>query len=434
MLGAALFFVFFALVFLNVPIAVALGLSSLIGLHLARFSFSMFPSIIYTAIGKFALLAIPFFILAGIIMEYAGISRRLIRFASVCVGHMKGGLISVVVIVACFFAAISGSGPATVAALGSVLIPAMAKAGYNKAMSTALISASGAIGIIIPPSIAFVVYASIADVSVGALFSGGVIPGVIVGFAYILAAMFMSRNDESVQRTPRASVREKWLAFKDAFWGLMTPVIILGGIYGGIFTPTEAAGVAVVYGLIVGIFIYREIKIRELWRLLVDAAISSGVVMFIVAGASVFAWLLTTTHIASNISNAILGFGINKTFMLLLINVIFLIAGCFLDANSAFYILIPIMMPIVRTFNIDPVHFGVFVTVNMAIGLVTPPVGINLYVGCDIAQISVGDVCKKIIPFVVAGVAALLLITFIPELTLFLPRVLGAGAGRAVGP
>ncbi|MDR1978880.1 MAG: TRAP transporter large permease [Synergistaceae bacterium] len=424
MLGVLLFAIFFALVFLNIPIAVALGLSSLIGLHMADFSFLMFPSIIYTSIGKFALLAIPFFILAGIIMEYAGISQRLIRFASVCVGHMEGGLISVVVVVSCFFAAISGSGPATVAALGSILIPAMAEAGYDKAMATSLMSAAGAIGIVIPPSIAFVVYASISDVSIGALFSGGVIPGVLLGLAYIGAAMYSSRNDKNIVRQPKASAKEKWLAFKDAFWGLMTPVIILGGIYGGIFTPTEAAGVAVVYGLFVGVFVYREIKFRDLWRLFVDAAVSSGIVMFIVAGASVFAWLLTTTHIAGDISSALLGFGINKTMMLLMINVIFLIAGCFLDANSAFYILIPIMMPIVAAFHIDPVHFGVFVTVNMAIGLITPPVGINLYVGCNIAQISVVDVCKKIAPFVIAGILALLLITFVPWLSLFLPQYL----------
>ena len=424
MFGVTLFAVFFALVFLNIPIAVALGLSSLTGLYMADFSFAMFPSIIYTAIGRFALLAIPFFILAGTIMEYAGISRRLIRFAYVCVGHRKGGLISVVVVVSCFFAAISGSGPATVAALGGVLIPAMAEAGYDKAMATALISASGGMGIIIPPSIAFVVYASIADVSVGALFSGGFIPGLIVGFAYYLSAMYMARNDTGITRFEKASMKERWLAFKDTFWGLMTPVIILGGIYGGIYTPTEAAGVAVVYGLFVGLFIYKEIKIGDLWKLCVDAAISSGVVMFIVAGASTFAWLLTTTHVASNISSAIMGFGADKVTMLLLINVIFLITGLFLDANSAFYILIPIMMPVITAFKIDPVHFGVFVTVNMAIGLITPPVAINLFVGCNIAQLSMTDVYKKSVPFVVAGVIALLVITFIPEITLFIPRFL----------
>ncbi|RRD63262.1 TRAP transporter large permease [Fretibacterium sp. OH1220_COT-178] len=424
MSGIILLGVFFTLVFLNVPIAVSLGLSSLIGLYLGDFSFAMFPSIMYTAIGKFALLAIPFFILAGVIMEYAGISTRLIRFASVCVGHRKSGLISVVVIVACFFAAISGSGPATVAALGSVLIPAMVKAGYDKGMATALMSASGGIGIIIPPSIAFVVYASIADVSVSALFSGGIVPGILVGIAYVLAAVYVSRGNANIVRQPKASPGEWWAAFKDALWGLMTPVIILGGIYGGIFTPTEAAGVSVVYGLFVGLFIYKEIRLRDLWTLFVDAAISSGVVMFIIAAASVFAWLLATSHIASDISSAMLGLGFNKIALLLIVNVIFLIAGCFLDANSAYYILIPILMPVVTAMKIDPVHFGVFVTVNMAIGLITPPVGINLYVGCNIAKLPVAEICRKIVPFVVAGVLALLLITYIPQITMFLPGIL----------
>lgn len=423
-IAIALFGVFFLLLFLNVPIAVSLGLSALVGLHIANFDFSMFPSIMYTAVGKFALLAIPFFILAGVIMEYAGISRKLVNFAQVCVGHLRGGMITVVVLVACFFAAISGSGPATVAALGGILIPAMVSAGYDKGVSTALMSASGAIGIIIPPSIAFVVYASIADVSVGALFSGGFIPGIIVGLAYIFAALWSSRGSTGIKQQQPSSYRERVAAFKDAFWGLLTPVIILGGIYGGVFTPTEAAGVAVVYGLFVGMFVYRQIKVKDLWRLFVDAAISSGIVMFIIAGASVFAWLLTTSHIASNISQTVLSAGLDKLTVLFMINLVFLIAGCFLDANSAFYILVPIMMPIVHAFKIDPVHFGVFITVNMAIGLITPPVGINLYVGCNIAGVSVAELCRKIVPFVVAGIIALMVITYIPAITMFLPRYL----------
>ncbi|MCD8350308.1 MAG: TRAP transporter large permease [Planctomycetaceae bacterium] len=423
-IGPILFTMFFALVFLNIPIAVSLGLSAAIGLWIMDFPLSIFPSMVYAAIAKFTLMAIPFFILAGVIMEYAGISQRLIRFAQVLVGHRKGGLISVVVIVACFFAAISGSGPATVAALGAILIPAMANAGYDKGVGTALMSASGAIGVIIPPSIVFVVYASIADVSVGALFSGGIIPGILVGVAYIIAAMWMSRNNENIVNPPQATWPEKWDAFKDAFWGLLTPVIILGGIYGGIFTPTEAAGVAVVYGLFVGLFIYRQIKPGDLWRLFVDAAVSSATVMFIIAGASVFAWLLTTSHIAADISGMMLDLGFGKIGMLIMINIIFLIAGCFLDANSALYIMIPIMMPIVNELGIDPVHFGVFITVNLAIGLITPPVGINLYVGCNIADLPVAELCRKIIPFVFAGIIALLIITYIPEITLFLPKYL----------
>ncbi|MDR3243546.1 MAG: TRAP transporter large permease subunit, partial [Elusimicrobiota bacterium] len=255
-----LFGVFFILIFLNVPIAVALGISSLITLLFSAsfglpLPLEMFPDIVYSGIGKFALLAIPYFILAGLIMEYAGISKRLIKFAMACVGHIRGGLIIVVVAVACFFAAISGSGPATVAALGAILIPAMVSAGYDKNLSTALMSSSGAIGIIIPPSILYVVYASIADVSVGKIFAGGLFPGIVLGITFILAAIWSSRKDKIV-RQPKASAKERWLAFKDAFWGLLTPVVILGGIYGGIFTPTEAAGIAIVYAFIVGVFIY----------------------------------------------------------------------------------------------------------------------------------------------------------------------------------
>ncbi len=425
MIGPVLFGVFFILVFLNVPIAVSLGLSTLIGLKYLNFSFGNFPSTVFTAINKFALLAIPFFILAGSIMDYAGISKRLIRFADVCIGHRKNGLLAVVVVVACFFAAISGSGPASVAALGGVLVPALAAAGYDKGLSTALISASGAIGIVIPPSIAYVVYASISDVSVGKLFMGGMIPGIIVGVCYFYAAAFASRNNHNIVNHPKATGKERWDAFKDAVWGLMMPVIILGGIYGGIFTPTEAAGVAVVYGLIVGIFIYREIKVKQLWQLFVDAAVSSGTVLYIIASAAVFAYILSTSHLAENLSQAMLDISSNKYVLLILINIIFLIAGCFLDANSAFYILIPIMLPVVRAVGVDLVHFGVFVTVNLAIGLITPPVGINLYVGAKIADLPAGEVIRKIVPFLIAGIIGLAIITYIPPITLFLPNMMG---------
>ena len=424
MLGAVLFGLFFLLVFLNIPIAVALGLSTAVGLIVGRFPFSMFPNIMYSATGKFALLAVPFFILAGIIMDYAGISRRLINFARVCVGHTKSGLISVVVIVSCFFAAISGSGPATVAALGSILIPAMVEVGYDKGLSTALMSASGAIGIIIPPSIALVVYASIADVSVGALFAGGFIPGILVGISFIVAAAFGSRNNKNIIRLKKASNEERKKAFKDAAWGLLSPVIILGGIYGGIFTPTEAACVAVVYSLFVGMFIYEEIKLKDLPKILYEAAASSGTVMYIIACASIFAWILTTSHVAGDLSQALLAVSSNKYVILVLLNVIFLIAGCFLEPNSAFYILVPIIVPVLNALGVDLVHAGVFLTVNMAIGLVTPPVGINLYVGCNIAGIPVADVIKKIPLFLLSSILVLLIITYIPSVVMFLPNLM----------
>ena len=419
-----LFGVFFLLVFLNIPIAVSLGLTAIIGLYVGGFPFSMFPSVVYASIGKFALLAIPFFVLAGSIMEYAGISQRLVNFARTCVGHRKSGMLAVTVIVCCFFAAISGSGPATVAALGGILIPAMANQGYDKGTSTALLSASGAIGIIIPPSIAFVVYASCTGASVGALFSAGIIPGILVGVSYLIAAMISSRGVD-VHMLPKASAKERWLAFKDAFWALMMPVIILGGIYGGIFTPTEAAGVAVIYGLFVGIFIYREIRIKELYKVFVDAAISSATIMFIIAMAAVYAWIMTTSGVAADLSAAILSISENKIVILIIINLIFLISGCFLDANSSFYILLPIVTPLLVSLGVDLVHAGVFLTVNMAIGLVTPPVGVNLYVACKSGDVSVAELCRKILPFLAAGIVSLLLITYVEPISMFLPRMFG---------
>ncbi|MDR0485951.1 MAG: TRAP transporter large permease [Elusimicrobiota bacterium] len=427
-----LFGLFFILVFLNVPIAVALGLSSILVLALSAsfgipLPLEMFPNLMYSGIGKFALLAIPYFIMAGLIMEYAGISKRLIRFASACIGHTNSGLIIVVVAVSCFFAAISGSGPATVAALGAILIPAMVSAGYNKGLSTALMSSSGAIGIIIPPSILYVVYASIADVSVGKIFAGGLFPGILLGAAFVFAAMYGSRKD-SITKQPKASAKERWDAFKDAVWGLLTPVVILGGIYGGVFTPTESAGVAIIYGLFVGIFIYKEINLKNISKLFVDAAVMSATVMYIIACASVFAWLLTTSHIATDVSEALLAFsGNNPIILLIIVNIIFLIAGCFLDANSACYILVPVLLPVCKQLGIDPIHFGVFMTVNLAIGLVTPPVGVNLYVGASILNIPVIDVIRKIIPFVIAGIIALIIITYIPQLTMFMANLAGGG-------
>ena len=423
MLAFVLFGLFFLMVFLNVPVAVALGLSSTIGLWVGGFSLTTIADAMYSAIGKFTLLAIPFFILAGVIMEYAGISRRLVRFARVCVGHTKSGLVAVVVLVSCFFAAISGSGPATVAALGAILVPAMVEAGYNVGMSTALMSASGAIGIVIPPSIAFVIYASITGTSIGKLFAAGIIPGILMGLSYVAAAMISSRKDK-IKPQPKASKAEFLAALKDAVWGLLTPVIILGGIYGGIFIATESAGIAIVYGLFVGIFIYKEIRIKDLWKLFVDAAVSSGTVLYIVACASIYAWILSTSHLAADLSARMMTISDNRFVLLLLINLIFLIAGCFLDCSSAFYILVPIVLPVAQAIGVDPIHLGVMLTVNMAIGLITPPVGINLYVGCSISKLPVARICKSILPFVAAGIISLVLIMLVEPISMFLPGLM----------
>ncbi len=418
MSGILLFGSFAVLLVLGVPICVSLGLSSVVGLLASGFDLGMLPDTIYASVCKYALLAVPFFVLAGAIMEYAGISEKLIRFADTCVGHRKSGLITVVVVTSCFFAAISGSGAAAVAALGGILIPAMADAKYDKGISTVLVSASGAIGIIIPPSIGYVVYASIVNVSVSDLFLAGIIPGILLGISYIVVAVWMSRgNHEIIHRGGPASGKERWAAFKDAIWGLLMPVIILGGIYGGIFTPTEAAAVAVIYGLIVGIFIYRKITMKNILTVLRSAAVSSATVMYVVACASVFAWILTTSHVATDLSNAMLAISGNKVVLLLLVNVVFLIAGCFLDGSSAYYIFMPVVLPILQALNVDLVQAGVFITVNLAIGLVTPPIGINLYVGAGIAGVSVSSLVKKVVPFVIGGAVILLLLTFIPQLS-----------------
>jgi len=418
-----LFLVFAILLFLNVPIALSLGISSIIAMLGAETPMIMLPINVYSSIGKFTLLAIPFFVLAGNVMEKAGISERLINLANKAVGHKKAGLAIVCVITSCFFAAISGSGPATVAALGVIIIPAMIKAGYNDGMSSALMATAGAIGIIIPPSIAYVVYGAIAGVSIGKTFVAGIMPGILMGTALIIACIILVRRLDIVQQE-KASTREVWAAFKEAVWGLLMPVIILGGIYGGFFTPTEAAAVSAVYGIVVGVFIYREVNLKNLYEILVESAVQSAVVMIIVACASLFAWIVTTQGVAAMVSNYLLQISNSQYLFLLIINIVLLIAGCFIDAVSALYIFVPIMLPVALQLGYDPIAFGIVMTMNLAIGQVTPPVGVNLYVACGISKVSLKDISRKVIPFVIASIISLLLITYIPQLSLWLPNMM----------
>lgn len=421
-----LFGLFFLFLFIGTPIAISLGLATIVSMALFNFPVAMFPLVMYASLGKFTLLAIPFFVLAGVIMEYAGISRRLVRFANVLVGHVPGGLAIVTVLVSCFFAAISGSGPATVASIGVILIPAMVKVGYDKGFACALVASSGNIGIIIPPSIAFVVFGVLAEVSIGRLFIAGIVPGLLIGFSLVIASFFtIRRSGMELACSAKSSGKERLEAFKETIWGLLAPVFILGGIYGGFVTPTEAAGVAVVYGLFVGMFIYKEIALRDIWRLLVDASVSSAVVMFIIAFAGVFAWLLTSSQIAASLAESMLAISTNKYVLLLVINVILLIAGCFIDAASAYYIFVPIMLPVVRSIGVDPIVFGVFMTVNLAIGMITPPVGLDIFMASNVGCISLKEVSLKVIPFLIASIAALVLITLIPGLSLWLPNFIG---------
>ncbi|MDQ0859536.1 TRAP transporter large permease [Bacillus sp. V2I10] len=438
-----LFGLFALLVLIRIPIAIALAASSIsvLLLNWGPSSLTLLPDVLYPSIAKFTLLAIPFFILAGVIMEYAGISRRLIHFANVCVGHYKSGIILVTVITAIFFAAISGSGPATVAAIGGILIPALVKNGMKKESASALLASSGAIGIVIPPSIAMIVFAVVAgdqlNVSIGRLFIAGVIPGLLLGAGFIVAAIYVKKRDllkqnievnevaAALEARVKATPKETFQAFKDAIWGLLMPVIILGGIYGGIFTPTEAAVVAVFYGFFVGIFIYRDLKLSNIYRILYESAAQTAVIMLIVSSASLFAYIITTEQIADNMANSLLSISSNPIVILLILNLILLIAGAFIDAISAFYIFVPILIPVIIHFNIDPTVFGIFMTVNLAIGLFTPPVGINLYVACGIGNVKLHSISKAILPFLIAAVIVLLLITYIPAISTFLPDLFG---------
>ncbi|ETA79324.1 TRAP transporter large permease [Youngiibacter fragilis] len=419
-----LFASFVILLLMNVPIAITLGLSSLVALLAEGIDPIIVPMNVYASTSKFVLLAIPFFILGGNIMERVGISRRLIVLAEKFVGHLKGGMAIVCVLVACFFAAISGSGPATVAALGMIIIPAMIKTGYSPAFSSALMASSGAIGVIIPPSITFVVYGSIAGASIGTLFIAGVIPGILVGLGLVAVALVVGKKLD-LKTSEKASFKERMIALKDAFWGLMMPVIILGGIYGGIFTPTEAAAVSAVYGLFVGLFIYRSINVKELYQILVDSTSQTAVVMLITATASLFAWVITVSGIGAAITSLFINVsGGSTVIFFIIVNVILLIAGMFLDSTSALFIFTPLFLPVAKVLGIDLIHLGVVMIVNLAIGLVTPPVGVNLYVACGIGNINLQKISKAAMPLLIVSQLILLGITYIPKISLFLPGLM----------
>ena len=431
MINFILFGSFFVMLFLNIPICVSLGMSSIFAMFCSGDMLSIVPTNVYNGMAKFLLLAIPFFVLSGNIMAKAGISTRLVQFIDDCIGHRRGGIAIGCVVVAWFFGAISGSGPATVAALGIILIPAMInRGGFSAPFSSAMMASASSIAIVIPPSIAFVVYASITGVSVGDMFMGGIIPGIMMGIALVVVIMIEVRKKGLTASREKASWGARWKSFRTAFWGFLMPVIILGGIDGGIFTPTEAAAVSVVYGLLVGMFIYREVKLRDLYDLLVDSTKTTGGIMLIIGAATLFSYVCTVHGISGAAQNLLLSISANKYIFLLIVNIIFLIAGCFVDANSAMYIFIPIMYPVATQLGIDPIHFGVLSTVNLAIGQVTPPVGVNLFVAIGVSsklqdvrdktRVTIETISKAVWPQIVACVVALLLVTYIEPLSTIL--------------
>lgn len=419
-MALVLFLLLMALFLINVPIAVALGLASTLVFFLdGNVSLIVIIQRMFNSVDSFPLMAIPFFILAGKLMESGGISRRLIHLANVIFGRVKGGL-GIVSIVACaFFAAISGSAAATTAAVGALMIPAMVNKGYDKSFATAIQAAGGTIGIMIPPSVPLVLYGVAAGVSVSELFIAGIVPGLFVMVSLILLVYLISLK-EGYGGGEKFGFKDFFKAFLDAFLALMMPVIILGGIYGGIFTPTEAAVVAVVYGLIVGVFVYREIKLSDLSKIFSSSVVVTAVIMFIIAGASVFGYYLTRQRIPAELTELMLSVTDNWIIALLIINLLLLICGVFLETSAAIIILTPILVPIASALGIDLVHFGIIMIVNLGIGFITPPVGVNLFVAANIAGTKFESLLKAIVPFVLIMIVDVLIISFIPGISLFL--------------
>lgn len=408
---------------LRVPIAICLGLSASIVAWMYDMGIDMLPYNFFAGVAKVPLLAIPFFILAGFIMERAGIAARIVTLVETIVGDMTGGLAIATVAVATFWGAVSGSGPATVAALGLILIPAMVKSGYDKPFAAANVSVTSGLAIVIPPSIAFIVYGGIADASVPALFAAGIIPGLLVAGCLMICVYLISKK-HGYRGLPRSV--PVWKAFKDAFWGVMTPVVILGGIYGGIFTPTEAAAVAIFYGLFVGVFIYRTFNSFEiLLEVLVESVKATAVIMFVVTCAGLFAWVTSTVGLVEKGAEFLLALSDNPWVLLALINIILLLAGMLLDAISIYYVLLPFLLPLIRHFGWDVVWFGVMMTVNLAIGQITPPVAVNLYVGAQISGLTMEEITPAVIPLLIAAVLALVLIIYVPWFSTFLPALWG---------
>ncbi len=413
---------FIAPLLIRVPIGVALGMATIVVVWFWDMGYQMLSYSFYAGIAKVPLLAIPFFVLAGIIMEKVGIAERLIALIKQLVGDMTGGLAVATVVVAAFWGAVSGSGPATVAALGLILIPGMANAGYDKAFATAVVSVASGLAIIIPPSISFIVYGDIMQQSVGTLFAAGVLPGIVVA-GFLCVTVWLASRRKGYRGEPRGDASVVRAAFKDAFWGLFTPVIILGGIYGGVFTPTEAAAVAVFYGLFVGLFVYRTLTPKILFEILGESVASTSVVMLVVACAGLYSWLGATVGIIDRIAAVLLSVSDNPTVILLMINVILLFAGMLLDAISIMYIFLPILIPVIHALGWNPIWFGVIMTVNLAIGQVTPPVAVNLFVGARISGLTMEQIARPAIPLIFAAILALALLSAFPVLTTLLPTL-----------
>lgn len=415
----------FLLIILQVPVGVAIGASSLAAVLVnGRLSASYVAQALVTGTDSFPIMAVPLFVLAGELMAEGGVSRRLLNVFNEMFGRITGGLAIVTVVVCMFFAAVSGSGPATVAAVGSMVYPTLIEKGYSKKFSLALIASAGAIGVIIPPSIPMVMYGVSTGTSITSLFMGGFLPGLLIGLALIFWCYFYCKRNGWKGEQSRFSLKRTLKMAWDAKWALINPIIILGGIYGGIFTPTEAASVAAIYALVVGIFVHRELNMKSLLRCLGNSCLTTATIMIILGCASAFTKVLTIEQIPAIVTHAMLTLTSNKFVMLLLITILLLIVGCVMDTTPAILVLAPILLPVVESFGVNPVHFGIVMVVNLAIGFITPPLGVNMFVAARVGNEKVDTVIKGIVPFIIVMTVCLLLITYIPTISMLLPNLI----------
>jgi len=412
---------FFLLLFLRVPVAISLALSTILVFFQIDFNMNMIPQRIFTALDSFPMMAIPGFVLAGVLMARGGISKYLIEALRAWIGHLPGGLAVVTIIACAIFAAISGSSPATAAAIGSIMIPAMISAGYKKRYSMGLVAAGGTLGILIPPSVPLIIYGITSEQSIGELFMAGVIPGLaLTGILIVAAIVYAKRN--GFKGDEPASWNERGRKSLKAIWGAFLPFLILGTIYSGVVTPTESAVIAVFYGLIVSLFIYREMKLKDFREVLVESINITAMIFLIIGAASLFGLYLTNAQVPQQVGAWIAESDMNKWIFMIIVNILFFVMGMFLEAVSIILITLPILLPILAHFDINLIHFAIIMTINMELGMITPPVGLNLFVVSGIAKEKLGEVVKGVIPFIVLMIVFLAIVVLLPQLSLWLPE------------
>ena len=424
MLMLSLFGLLFLLMFLGVPVSVALGSSTLITAHyFTDYDVIGIVSHVFDGLNKYSLMAIPMFILAGSFLSKGGAAGRIIDFAKSLVGHLPGGLPIAAIFASMIFAAVSGSSPATVAAIGSVMFSAIKDAGYPQGYAIGTIATSGSLGILIPPSIVFIVYGVTADLSIGKLFMAGVVPGFLIGFM-LMALTYIGAVRLGFKRQTPATFKERLVKFKEAFWALMLIVIVIGGIYGGLFTPTEAGAASAVYAFIVSVFIYKDLKLKDVYPIILESAMTSAMIFFVIANAMIFAHFLTDETIPQQITHMIMDANVGPIMFLVIVNILLLLMGQFMEPSSIVMITVPLLLPLVMALGIDPIHFGVIMVVNMEIGMITPPVGLNLFVAAGMTGLSLKEVVVASLPWVGVLFIGLLLITYIPIISLWLPQLM----------